>query len=93
MAFGGALDFLGGIMGDFLDILMTVRTLYPDVRTFVKNSLVDVKQPEFTIFIYAAQASILVAEKAVQFILGVGRPCYAAEQQCREERNDVRFEE
>lgn len=92
MALGGAIHLLGGVMGDFADILMTVHTLHPDMRALLKQGFVDVKQTEIAIFINAAQAAMLVAENAVQFVLGIGLPPHTEKKQGREKQNNTSFE-
>ena len=78
MAFGGAVHFFGGVMRDFGDILMAIYTLHPEMGAFLKHVLIDVKQTKIAIFIDAAEAPVLVAENAIQFVFGIGQPCHAA---------------
>jgi hypothetical protein len=62
------------------------------MRAFLKQSFVDVKQAEISIFINAAQASMLVTENAVQFVLSVAYPSHTEKEQGREKQNDASFE-
>jgi hypothetical protein len=51
---------------------MTISALHPEMRAFLKHVLINVKQTKIAIFINATQASMLMTENAVQFVLGIG---------------------
>lgn len=73
MAFLGTVDLFGGPMGNAVDITVAVLAGYTPVRTAVEKLFVDIEEPEMTALIDSAQPSILMAEHAVEFIVGLSR--------------------
>ena len=60
MTLGQAVDFFGRVMGNLFNIGVAALTFYLGMHTIIKNRFIDKKEPEFTVFINAAEARILV---------------------------------
>jgi hypothetical protein len=65
MALQQAIDFLGGLMRNFLNIRMTPFALDFGVDAFIENIFIDVQESEFAIIVDPAETGIFMAQKAI----------------------------
>ena len=72
MALPQAIDFLGRLMRNLLDIRMTPFAFDFGMHAFIENIFIDVQEPEFTFLVNPTETGIFMAQKAVA---DVGRRC------------------
>ena len=63
----GTVHLLGRFVGNTIDVVMTVLAGIATVWPTLKQLIIDIEQPEFTLFIDAAQAAVFVTDQAVEF--------------------------
>jgi hypothetical protein len=82
MAFLRAVDLLRGIMGNAINISVTIDTLDPAVRSAAKQLFIDIEKAKLTLFIDSAQATMLVAHQAVQILIRENANGISQQQHC-----------
>ena len=72
MALLGAIHFYCHLMRDLIFIRMAIMTFIASMRAGLEHLVIDIIQPELALFIDSAQPPVLVANQAVDLIIGLG---------------------
>jgi hypothetical protein len=85
VTFLGTVDLVDRIVGNTVDIIVTVLACHTAMRPAVEQLFIDVEEPELTTFIDAAQPPVFMAEDTVEFIVRLSGQAKYQQEQCAQQ--------